>query len=230
VFVSCGCAVGVHYVTKDEVDLETTMADTAHRIAKGWLLEVMGVAMLLPVLVEWLAYGVVRSAGVWMIASGSVLIGWGTATLVTGYQRQARLSLPRGVRAAVFANGVILTFCALEFSDRLVRQEGRIFYWNLFLTPPALVLFWGLTTARSWAWWTCRAGTALGVCLFLGFACLIPFGNLRTDGVPVPWDGQLYMITVSLGFASTLAAAFWEIGRKEGRSHFGLMPVQPDRA
>ena len=98
----------------------------------------------------------------------------------------------------------------------------------LFL--PALVLFCGLLTARRWAWWTFRGVAALGVLWFLGFVALIPFANLQTDGVPVPWYGRLYMACVSLAFAGVMTCAFWLLGRTETRNYFGLIRTEENAA
>src|SRR5262249_47104959 len=143
-----------------------------------------------------------------------------------GSRRRAG-AMPAGVRAAVAANALILTFLALELSDRSVRQDGMLFYWTTFLFPPALLLFGGLVTARPWAWWVARGAAAAGVLWFLGFLAVVPFAPLQSDGVPVPWYGRVYVAGVTLAFAAVLAAAFRALGRPETRTYFGLMrPVE----
>jgi hypothetical protein len=134
------------------------------------------------------------------------------------------------VRAAVAANVFFLAFFALELSDRLVRQNGRIFYWTTFLFPPALLLFCGLLAARRWAWWIARGAFAFVALWFLGFVAVIPFANLSTEAGPVPWYGRLYMMGVSLAFAGILAGAFWALGRPETRTYFGLVPREEKSA
>jgi hypothetical protein len=138
--------------------------------------------------------------------------------------------MPSGVRAAVAANVLFLAFFVLEFSDGLVRQGGRIVYWNAFLFPPALVLYYGLLSARRWAWWATRGLAAVSGLWFLVFVAVIPFADLRGEGGPVPWYGQVYMAGVSLVFAGILAGAFWSLGRPETRNYFGLVPMAASAA
>jgi hypothetical protein len=52
-----------------------------------------------------------------------------------------------------------------------------------------------------------------------------PFAHLQSHGVPVPWYGRIYVAVVSLVFASTLAGAFWSLGRPETRNYFGVNPL-----
>jgi hypothetical protein len=103
-----------------------------------------------------------------------------------------------------------------------VRQDGRIVYWSTFLFLPALLLFYGLLTARPLAWWAFRGVAALGVVWFLGFVAAIPFVSLQREGVPVPWQGRAYMACVSAVFAGILAGAYWSLGRAETRDYFHL--------
>jgi hypothetical protein len=116
----------------------------------------------------------------------------------------------------------LLAFFALELSDRLVRQEGKIFYWTTFLFLPAGLLFCGVLAAQRWAWWTARGAFALGTLWFLVFLAVIPFAPLQADGVPTPWFGRLYMAGVTMAFASILGYAYWSLGQSEARRYFGL--------
>jgi hypothetical protein len=127
------------------------------------------------------------------------------------------------VRVAVAANVLFLAFFALELSDRLIQRDGKLFYWSTFLLPPALAIFCGLLAAQPWAWWTSRGAAALGVLWFLGFLVVIPFAHLETEGVPVPWQGRIYMACVTIAFAGILASAFWLLGRTDTRNYFGLI-------
>jgi hypothetical protein len=61
-----------------------------------------------------------------------------------------------------------------------------------------------------------------GVLWFLVWMVLIPFGDIRTEGGPVPWYGRVYMIGVSLVFAAILAGAYRSLGRPEARNYFRL--------
>ena len=160
--------------------------------------------------------------GIGFITVGGGLIACGATAAVLGSRRRAA-AMPAGVRAAVAANALVLAFLALELSDRVVRQDGRLFYWTTFLFPPALLLFGGLVAARPWSWWVARGAAALGVLWFLGFLAVVPFAPLQSDGVPVPWYGRVYMAGVTLAFAGVLAAAFRALGRPETRRYFGLV-------
>jgi hypothetical protein len=131
--------------------------------------------------------------------------------------------MPSGVRAAVMANVLFLAFCTLEFSDGFVRQDGRVFYWTSLLFLPALVVFSGLLSARRWAWWTARGLTAAAVLWFVVLVAVIPFGDLRAEGGPVPWYGRVYMIGVSLAFAGIAAGAYASLGRADARGYFGVV-------
>lgn len=63
----------------------------------------------------------------------------------------------------------------------------------------------------------------LGVLWFLGFLAMIPFLGLQSEGVPVPWQGRVYMACVTLAFAGILAGAFRSLGRQETWYYFGLI-------
>lgn len=193
-------------------------------LACGCLTMFMGAALMPPVFFASLASDEPRALGIAIVAVGGVLIACGLAAVAWGARHRSGSGLPSGVRMAVAANVLFLAFFALELSDRLIRRDGKLFYWSTFLLPPALVLFYGLLTARRWAWRTSRGAAALGVLWFLGFLALIPFVHLETEGLPVPWQGRLYMSAVTLAFASILAAAFQALGRPETRNYFGVTP------
>jgi len=163
------------------------------------------------------------SIGIGVASVGCVLVACGITAL---FRRRNQTNMPSGARLVVTANVLFLAFFSLEFSDLMVRQERKIIYWTNFLFPPGLILFWGLVTTRRWAWWMSRIIAVLGVIWFLGFSLLIPFGNIRRDGVPATWDQRAFMILLSLGFASVLICALWSIGRPETRRYFGLIPRQ----
>jgi hypothetical protein len=186
----------------------------------------MGAALLLPVLVaHWEGRDLTRFA-VGIISAGCLLMVCATGAVCVGWRRRRGSIMPSGVRVAVAANVVLLAFFALELSDRVVRQDGRIFYWSTFLFLPAGLLFCGLLAAHRWAWWTARSAFALGVLWFLGFLVVIPFAPLQGDGGPVPWYGRLYMAGVTLAFASILGGAYWSLGQSATGRYFGLLPTE----
>lgn len=200
---------------------------TRFLVAGGSLAALMGTALILPVVVARIESGVLSRLGIGVISVGCSLVACGMTAVLASFRQRHGSGMPSGVRAAVAANVLFLAFFALEFSDRLVRQDGRIVYWTTFLFPPALLLFCGLLTARPWAWWTFRGAAALGTLWFLGFVAVIPFASLQGHGgVPVPWQGRVYMACVSLVFAGVLAGAFWSLGRPETRNYFRLTRIE----
>lgn len=188
----------------------------------GSLAALMGVGMILPVVRARSESGAFSRVSLGVMSAACILVVCGVTAVLAGVRERSDSRMPSGVRAAVAANALFLAFFALEFSDRLVRQNGDIFYWSTLLFLPALLLFCGLLMARPWAWWTFRGAAALGVLWFLGFVAVIPFAKLQRNGVPVPWNGRVYMAWVSLVFAGVLAGAFWSLGRPETRSYFRL--------
>ena len=196
-------------------------------LAGGSLVTVMGAALIPPVLVARAESGWQATLGAAILSAACGLIACGTTALGLGLWRRRRgaagTGMPSGVRAALAANAVILAFLAFELSDRLIRQDGKVFYWTTFALPPALLIFCGLVAGQSWAWRTSRGTAALGVLWFLGFLPLIPFAPLQTDGVPVPWYGRIYVAAVCLAFAGVLAAAFWSLGQPQTRDYFGFI-------
>jgi hypothetical protein len=162
--------------------------------------------------------GAWSKAGITVALASSCVMLAGAVAAVMGARQRA--PMPSGVRVVVIANALVLGFLALELSDRIVRQDGRLIYWTTFMLPPALLLYYGLLNARTWSWRAARIGAAIGVLWFLGFLVLIPFADLQRDGVTVPWQGRVYVTIVTLCFAGVLAAAFRSLGKSETRTWF----------
>ena len=188
--------------------------------SSGWLAILSGVALSLPVGKVLLEGRVLTNVALAVLSASALLILVGIVTVVLG-SRQPRAPLPSGVRLAIAVNALIVAFFMLELGDRLVAREGQLVYWSTFLLPPALLLFAGLIRAQPWAWWIARGAAALAVVWFLGFVAIIPLADLRTEGVPVPWYGRLYMAGVSLFFAGAMAAAYRMLSRSETQHIFG---------
>lgn len=194
------------------------------RLAGGAAAALIGGGLAVPVVVAQAELRSPTGHESWLLLSAGVLGAGGVVAFVAGlWQRRGR-SMPGGVRAAVTANVFLLGFCGLELSDRLVRQQGRVFYWTTFLFLFALVTFYGLVAARRWAWWVCRVATALATLWFLAWVPLIPFGDVRGEGGPVPWYGRLFMMDVCVAFSLVSAAAFWSLGHPAARAYFGFAP------
>jgi hypothetical protein len=198
-------------------------------LAGGSCTLLMGLASIVPVAAAYAEDRPSWGVEVPLLAASGVLCVGGIVAIVLGAWQRRGTSMPGSVRAAVMANILFLAFCALELSDRLVRQEGRIFYWTTVLFLPALILFHGLVSARVWAWWTSRGLAALACLWFIAFIALIPFADLRADGVPAPWYGRVYMACVTLVFAAISAAAFWSLGRSDARGYFQRVPREEIR-
>jgi hypothetical protein len=199
-------------------------------LAGGSSALLMGIGLAIPVVVAQMERRHPTGFGLGLLLTAGVLGAGGLAAVTMGLWQERGPALPSGVRAAVLANLVLLGFCALELSDRLVRQEGRILYWTTFLFPLALVTFYGLVSARRWAWWLCRVGTALATLWFLAWVALIPFADVRSEGGPVPWYGRAFMIGLSLTFAGVAAGAFFSLGQPAARTYFGLRQRQESAA
>lgn len=182
----------------------------------------MGAASIVPVAVHALEGGGLSKLGIVIVSVGCTLMVCGLTAVLLGWRKRLASGMCSGVRIAVAANSLFLAFLALELSDRLVRQDGKVFYWTTLLLPPALLLFWGLLAARRWAWHTFRGAAVFAVLWFLGFTVLIPFISLQADGVPVPWYGRVYMAGVSLALAAVFASAYWSLGRTDTRQYFDL--------
>jgi hypothetical protein len=187
----------------------------------GWLVVLIGIALLLPVIVARIEKGRLTAVGIGFLTVGGGSIAGGVIAAAAGWRKSAPV-MPSGVRAAVAANGLVLAFLALELSDRSVRQDGKLFYWTTFLLLPALLLYFGLARGRPWSWWAARGVAALGVVWLLGFLIVVPIAPLQADGIPAPWYGRVYVAAVTLAFAGILATAFRSLGRSESRSYFGM--------
>jgi len=194
-------------------------------LVSGILCAALGAGGMFPAIVGWLGRGAWRqgefaavTVGIILVLAGLCILGGALARL-----RSVSLSTPAPVRAVMAANVFFLAFCALEATDGLVYRGGRILYWTSILFLPALVVLYGQVSAQPWAWWVARALAALSTLWFATFIAVIPFADLRTGGVPVPWYGRLYMAGVTLVFASISAYAFHSLGRHEARRYFGLV-------
>ena len=185
------------------------------------LVSACGVAIIIPAIPQYLSVGDVPGLTSVVIAVGVTFLFGGAAAGFFTFRRSRRDGIPAPVRATIMATIVFLAFCALEFSDGLLNQDGRVFYWTSALFLPALGVLYGLVTAQRWAWWVARAAAALSVLWFCGFLLLIPFANLRTDGIPVPWQGRLYMAALTFFFASIAGYAFQSLGRPNTKEYFG---------
>ncbi len=188
----------------------------------GILGVVTGIAMAVPAVTDSLENEQLKNSSLFVLCVAGALLATGLWGFVIGW-RAPHAHLPSSVRAVVTANVIVLAFCALELSDRIVRQNGELFYWSTFLYPPALIMFFGLITARRWAWWTARALAVVAALWFLVFCAMIPFVHLQANGVPTPWYGRVYMVCVSLGFAGVAVLANRALGDATTRQHFGAM-------
>ncbi len=191
----------------------------------------VGVGLLLPALVARLEERATATLGGVVVLLAGVLILGGSIALLRGFRRPGGAPMPAPVRAVVTANCLFLAFCALETSDRLLRQEGRIFYWTTFLLVPALLLLCGVFWGQRWAWWAMRVVTVVFALVFVGVLGLVPFADLRGNDGPVPWWGRIHVAGLTLLFASTSAYVFYALGRAEARSYFGMSHrAEPDAA
>lgn len=181
----------------------------------------MGLAVWPPILLDSMQREATSSMAVGVASVGCLLIVTGLVGLISScVGNRSANTLPSGARLILTANILFLAFFSLECSDLLVRQNGKVLYWTNGLFLPAIILFWGLLRTQSWAWWMSRIISGLGVLWFLGFAMLIPFGDIRRNGVPAPFEARLTMICASLGFAAVLMCAFFAIGHPATRSYF----------
>jgi hypothetical protein len=196
---------------------------TRQILVGGVLAAAAGVALIIPAIVGYLVRGFLDRLGIMVVSLGVFLILSGATALRCGFRKSSAPSIPAPVRAAITGNILFLSFFALEFSDGLIRQGGRVFYWTSVLFLPALLLLYGLVSARRWAWWTARGVAAILTLWFVGFLGVIPFADLRSGGEPVPSRGRVYMIGVTLILATIMAYVFRALGRAEARSYFGLL-------
>jgi len=191
-------------------------------LVSGILSAALGVGGMFPAATGWLNQGSLSPPGYASLAIGLALMVAG-ACIVWGALRGERsisLSVPAPVRAVMAANVLLLAFCALETSDGLVYRGGRLFYWTSFLFAPALAVLYGHALAQRWAWWVARALTVIAALWFLTFIAILPFADLRGADGPAPWYGRLYMVAVSLVFASIAAYAFHSLGHADARRYF----------
>jgi hypothetical protein len=191
-------------------------------LAGGCSAVLVGVALIVPAVVARLEHGSLDGLAIGVISLGGALIVCGVTAVAAGARRWRGLSMPSAVRAAVAANVLFLAFFALEVSDGLVRRDGAVHPISTTLFGPALMLLYGLLSARRWAWRVSRGVAAVFACWFLAFIAVIPFADLRGEQGPVPWWGRVYMICVSLVLGGILAGAFVSLGRETARSYFGL--------
>lgn len=189
-------------------------------LISGILGVAFGVAVIIPALAGNLNRGLFSGLVGVVVSLGIMLILGGGAAILIARRRPGGVAMPAPVRATVMATILFLAFCMLEFSDGLLRQGGRIFYWTSVLFLPALVLLYGLVSAHRWAWWVTRVAAALAVLWFVAFMVLIPFIDLRADGVSTPLRGRLYMEAVTLVFAGISFYVFRCLGRAEAKNYF----------
>ena len=188
----------------------------------GFLAVASGIAWLVPAIAAWLERGGLTLQGYAVASAGPVLVLGGVVAIWRGFGELRNASIPPPVRAALGANGLFVAFCVLEFSDGLLRQGGRVFYWTSILFLPALVVFCAQVSAQRWAWWVARIVTAILTLWFIGFLLMIPFIDLRGNGGAAPWWGRIYAASVTLVFASISAYAFRALGSAEARAYYGL--------
>jgi len=182
----------------------------------------MGVAWLVPAFAAWLGRGSFVFQDFAVVAVGPVLILSGVFAISLGFRDLHLRLIPAPVRAVIAGNVLFLSFCALEFSDGLIRQGGRVFYWTSVLFLPALMLFYGQVLGRRWAWWTARVVAGLLTVWFIGFLVVIPFAHLKSAGETIPWWGRIYVTSVTLAFAGMSGYVFRSLGRIEARTFYGL--------
>ena len=189
-------------------------------LISGVLAVAFGVAVMIPALAENLNHGLFSGLAGVVVAFGILLILGGGAAILFARRRPSSVAMPAPVRATVMAAILFLAFCMLEFSDGLLRQDGRIFYWTSVLFLPALALLYGLVSAHRWAWWVTRVAAALAVLWSVAFMVIIPFADLRANGVSTPWWGRLYMEAVTLVFAGISFYVFRCLRRAEAKNYF----------
>lgn len=193
-------------------------------LVSGALSVLSGAVSLLPVLVGRMESGALERTGSAVLSAALILIVSGLFAIWVGFDRRslAPVPIPPAVRAVIAANILFLAVCMLEFSDGLVRQGGRIFYWTSVLFLPALLVLYGQVLAQRWSWWVARLLAALATLWFAGFMAAIPFADIRRSGELIPWWGRLYMAGVTLVFAGVSAYVFHSLGRADARKFFGL--------
>jgi hypothetical protein len=193
--------------------------------ATGALCVSMGASWMIPILFALSAGEALDSTGARVAWVGPALGVSGLLLLAAARHRSDAMRLPAPVRIAIVGVAAFLCFCALETSDGLVRQQGRVFYWTSVLFLPALALLYGLVLIRPWAWRIARLVTAGFATWFVAVAAFIPFADVQTHGVPVPPWGRVWMIGVSLAFAASAGNVFRALGHTDSRARFGVGPA-----
>lgn len=191
-------------------------------IGGGSLLALSGVAVLPPVIMARFEQQGLSKMGMAAGAIGFAMIVSGLLMVRRGRKNATEEAMPSAVRMAASGIAILAAFFALELCDRLVRQDGRIFYWSTFLLPPVLLLYVGLLARQRWAWWISRGFTGLAMLWFAGFIAVVPFAPLQNNGVPAPWYGRIYVAGVSLAFAAIFAVAWRSLAKPETRAYFGI--------
>lgn len=191
--------------------------------AGGTALVMVGVGLTFPALVVWVGQGTIPRLG-WVILSlAAVLALCGSGAVLLGLRRPDGAAMPAPVRAVVAGNILFVACCAMETSDRLLRQDGRIGYWTTVAFAPAILLLCGLLTARRWAWWVARGFSALIVLWCIAVLAVLPVADLRGNGGPIRWWGRIYVAGVTLVFAGIAAYVFRSLGRVEVKGHFRVL-------
>jgi hypothetical protein len=102
-------------------DIKTVAGMAAITIALG---------LLIPVLVDYLDNAKFNVTATVIVLSATAFAVSGGITMWRGRSRRNasfETPMPKAIRAAITVNILFLAFFALEFSDGLVRQQGRIF-------------------------------------------------------------------------------------------------------
>jgi hypothetical protein len=193
---------------------------TSHRRIPGVLASAFGVALAIPAGAAYVSAGELPGSGVGIVVLSVLLVLVGVVWIFTGRRDAPAGITPAPVRAAIMGNILMLSFFVLEFSDGLIRQDGRVFYWTSVLFLPALVLLYGLVRAQRWAWWVARVAVAALALWFAVFLVAVPFVDLRRDGVPVPWWGRVYMMTFTLLLGGAMVYVFRALGSRDARAYF----------
>lgn len=189
-------------------------------LAGGAAALLMGAGLAIPVGVAHLELRQPSRFAPTILAMAALLCTGGIVALGVGLLRKSGETAPSAIRMAITGNALLLGFCAMELSDRFVRQHGRIVYWTTFLLPVALATYYGLVSGRRWGWWVCRGLTASAAIWFLAFLPIIPFAEIRGEGGAAPWYARVYVCGMTAMFAGASAGAFWALGRTAARKYF----------
>lgn len=187
----------------------------------GLLAVVSGAAWLVPAIAASGGRGHLELHDYAVCLFGPLLILCGAGVVIRSFRDLRLAAMPSAVRVAIAGNGLFAAFCALEFSDGFLRQNGRVFYWTSILFLPVLALFYGQVFGQRWAWWGARIVTAIFSVWFAGFLMMIPFAHLRGNGGAAPWWGKIYAECVTLLFVSSSVWVFRSLGCAEARKFYG---------